>query len=76
MEIDCCFVTSGIHADQFPADASRAEREATASLMSGPFPRCVPAEVGAFRLSPLMVRYLLAEALLRLPPATQTAGQR
>ena len=29
MEIDCCFVTSGIHADRFPADATPAEREAS-----------------------------------------------
>ena len=28
MEIDCCFVTGGIHADEFPADATQAEREA------------------------------------------------
>ena len=28
MEIDSCFVTGGIHAEQFPAEATQAEREA------------------------------------------------
>lgn len=58
------------------AIGSRAEREAVAAFLSGPLWQCVPAEVGEFDMSPLMARYLLAEALLRLPPATQTAGQR
>jgi hypothetical protein len=56
---------------------SRRERDATAAFVSGPFRQCAPPEAGAFTLAPIMVRYLLAEALLRLPsPYTVPAGQR
>jgi HAD-hyrolase-like len=29
MEIDCCFVTGGIHAERFSTEATAAEREAS-----------------------------------------------
>lgn len=54
---------------------SRGEREAASALLSGPFRQCVPPEAGTLAMSPMYVRYLLAEALLRLP-ATASAEAR
>ena len=78
---DSARCVAAAHGDQVRAllatsIGSRGERETAEALLSGPFMRCVPPEVGALILSPLMVRYMLAEALLRLPSSTATAGQR
>lgn len=56
---------------------SRGEREAVGEIMSGPFRQCVPADAGAIDLQPIQARYVLVEALLRLPASPPaTAGRR
>ena len=54
---------------------SRGEREAAGALLSGPFRRCVPSEVGTLTMSPMSIRYLLAEALLRLPSSASAEAR-
>jgi hypothetical protein len=59
------------------AIGSRGEREAANALLAGPFFQCVPPDVRELSVSPLMARYYLVEALLRLPSAnTASTGLR
>ena len=53
---------------------SRRERDAAQAVMRDAFPACMPSGVSV-DLSPALVRYALAEALLRLP-STSATGQR
>lgn len=74
-----CFTAA--HGDQARALletplGSRREREVAGAILSGTFGACVPSEVGTFTLPPVMVRYFIVEALLRLSSATTPPGQR
>ncbi len=75
-----CF--AAVHGDQArallqtPLGSGR-ERDAARAILANGFTDCVPSSVGSFSLPPVMVRYFLVEALLRLPSTTTaTAGQR